>query len=179
MIINTTINFKVSILEKVNAAAETLDISRTRVIIKLLKKVMNEKNFSPRMAIAVQYQRLVPAVDPDFDPDSVTDSDIDPDSEPVEDSWHKFHISFQEDVYEFCIDLRKFRKMSVSAIVAYAVANHLDSLLGLPQEDPIPTDNNRFKHYVISSSEMHGVVSWQLFWGLPEKTADLLQCRLI
>ncbi|MCP4131049.1 MAG: hypothetical protein GY754_08725 [bacterium] len=175
MIINTTINFRVSVLEKVNAAAETLDISRTRVIIMLLKKVMNEKNFSARMAIAVQYQRLAPVVDPDLDPVS----DIDPDSEPVEDSWHKFHISFQEDVYEFCIDLRKFRKMSVSAIVAYAVKEHLDSILGLPQENPLETDNHRFKHYVISSSEMHGVVSWQLFWGLPEKTAELLQCRLI
>ncbi|MCP4129450.1 MAG: hypothetical protein GY754_00400 [bacterium] len=175
MIINTTINFRVSVLEKVNAAAETLDISRTRVIIKLLKKVMNEKNFSARMAIAVQYQRLFPVVDPDLDPDS----DIDPDSEAEEDCWHKFHISFQEDEYEMFLDLRKFRKMSVSALVAYAVKEHLDSLLGLPQEDPIPTDNNRFKHYVISSSEMHGVISWQLFWGLPEKTAELLQCRLI
>ncbi|MCP4131972.1 MAG: hypothetical protein GY754_13425 [bacterium] len=175
MIINTTINFRVSILEKVNAAAETLGFSRSRVIIMLLKKVMNEKNFSARMAIAVQYQRLAPVADPDFDPDS--DSDID--SDPVEDCWHKFHISFQEDEYEMFLDLRKFRKMSVSALIAYAVKEHLDSLLGLPRENPLETDNYLFKHYVISSSEMHGVISWQLFWGLPEKTAELHQHRLI
>ncbi|MCP4138430.1 MAG: hypothetical protein GY754_46160 [bacterium] len=171
MIIQTTINFRVSVLEKVNDAAETLGISRSAVIIKLLKKVMNEKDFSARMAIAVQYQRLTPVFDPDLDPDS---HDV-----PEEDSWHKFHISFQEDGYEMYLDLRKFRKMSVSLIVAYAVAKHLDSILGLPQEDPVLTDNYRFKHYVISSSEMHGVISWQIFWGLPEKTVDLLGCRLM
>ncbi|MCP4103426.1 MAG: hypothetical protein GY750_18690 [Lentisphaerae bacterium] len=177
MIIQTTINFRVSVLEKVNDAAETLGISRSAVITKLLKKVMNEKDFSARMAIAVQYQRLAPVFDPDLDPVRSLSGVETP--VPEEDSWHKFHISFQEDEYEMYIDLRKFRKMSVSFIVAYAVAKHLDTILGLPQEDPVLTDNYRFKHYVISSSEMHGVVSWQIFWGLPEKTADLPGCRLI
>ncbi|MCP4131370.1 MAG: hypothetical protein GY754_10355 [bacterium] len=76
-------------------------------------------------------------------------------------------------------DLRKLLKKSVSAVTAYAVEEYLDIILGLVPEDPEKSDKYLVRHYVISSSEMHGVISWQLFWGLPEKTADLLQCRLI
>ncbi|MCP4135187.1 MAG: hypothetical protein GY754_29735 [bacterium] len=157
MIIKTTINFRVPVLEKINEAAVSLGISRTKIIIRLLKMVMNEKDFSPTMCRPVQYQL----------------------DDPDPDNWHTFHISFQEDDFEFFLDLRKFLKKSVSAVVAYAVEEYLDIIMGLTPEDPSRNDSYRFRHYVISSSEMHGVISWQLFWGLPEKTADLLQCRLI
>ncbi|MCP4135698.1 MAG: hypothetical protein GY754_32320 [bacterium] len=157
MKIRTTINFRVPVLEKINEAAASLGISRTKIIIRLLKMVMNEKDFPATMARSVKYQL-------DF---------------PGEENWHKFHISFQEDQYEYCLDLRKFLKRSVSAIVAYAVEEYLDIILGLSPKDPKKSDNYRFHHYVMSSSEMHGVISWQIFWGLPEKTADLLQCKLI
>ncbi|MCP4138078.1 MAG: hypothetical protein GY754_44355 [bacterium] len=157
MIIKTTINFRVPVLEKVTAAAESLGISRTKIIIRLLKMVMNEKSFPVIMGRAAQYQ----------------------DDDPDPDNWHKFHISFQEDEFEFFIDLRKLLKKSVSAVVASAVEEYLDTILGLTPEDSLKSDSYRFHHYVISSSEMHGVISWQFFWGLPEKTADLLGCRLI
>ncbi|MCP4131761.1 MAG: hypothetical protein GY754_12350 [bacterium] len=157
MIIKTTINFRVPVLEKINEAAVSLGISRTKIIIRLLKMVMNEKNFSATMCRAVQYQ-------------------ID---DPDPDNWHTFHISFQEDDYEFFTDLRKLLKKSVSAVVAYAVEEYLDVVLGLAPEDPEKSDSYRFRHYVISSTEMHGVISWQLFWGLPEKTAELHEHRLI
>ncbi|MCP4134539.1 MAG: hypothetical protein GY754_26430 [bacterium] len=101
------------------------------------------------------------------------------DDDPDPDNWHKFHISFREDDFEYFMDLRKFLKKSVSAILAYAVEEYLDTLLGLTPEDPGRTDTYRFHHYVMGSSEMHGVISWQLFWGLPEKTAELLECKLI
>ncbi|MCP4131377.1 MAG: hypothetical protein GY754_10390 [bacterium] len=70
-------------------------------------------------------------------------------------------------------------KMSVSAIVAFAVEEFLDIILDPSLEDPAKTDGYRFCHYVLSSSEMHGVISWQIFWGLPDKTVDLLGCGLI
>ncbi|MCP4135121.1 MAG: hypothetical protein GY754_29395 [bacterium] len=157
MLIRTTINFHIPVLDKINEAAVSLGISRTKIIIRLLKMVMNEKNFPVTMGRAIQYQ---------FD-------------DPDPDNWHTFHISFQEDDFEFFLDLRKFRKMSVSAVVAYAVEEYLDTILGLTPEDPGRNDSYRFRHYIISSSEMHGVISWQLFWGLPEKTAELLERRLI
>ncbi|MCP4130433.1 MAG: hypothetical protein GY754_05580 [bacterium] len=157
MLIKTTINFRIPVLEKINAAAESLGISRSKIIVRLLKMVMNEKNFTVEMCRAVQYQY------PDPDPDN----------------WHKFHISLNENDYEFFIDLRKLLKKSVSHLVAYAVEEYLDTVLGLTPEDPERTDSYRFKHYVISPSEVHGVISWQLFWGLPEKTAELLECRLM
>ncbi|MCP4130778.1 MAG: hypothetical protein GY754_07335 [bacterium] len=157
MIIKTTINFRVPVLEKINEAAVSLGISRTKIIIRLLKMVMNEKDFTATMCRAVRYQL----------------------DDPDPDNWHKFHISFQEDDYEFFVDLRKFLKKSVSAVLAYAVEEYLDVILGLTPEDSFKNDSYRFRHYVISSSEMHGVISWQLFWGLPEKTVDLLGCRLI
>ncbi|MCP4134380.1 MAG: hypothetical protein GY754_25630 [bacterium] len=157
MIIQTTINFRVPVLDLVNDAAASLGISRSRVIIKLLKMVMNEKDFPVEMGRAVLYQC----------------------DDPDPDNWHKFHISFQEDEFEFFLDLRKLMKRSVSAIVAYAVEEYLNIILGLTPEDPGRTDNYLFRHYVISPSEVHGVISWQLFWGLPEKTAELLERRLI
>ncbi|MCP4138192.1 MAG: hypothetical protein GY754_44935 [bacterium] len=157
MIIKTTINFRVPVLEKINEAAVLLGISRTKIIIKLLKMVMNEKNFSATMCRAVQYQL----------------------DDPDPDNWHKFHISFQEDDFEFFVDLRKFLKKSVSAIVGYAVEEYLDIILGLAPEDPEKSDKYLFRHYVISSSEVHGVISWQIFWGLPEKLGELHRHKLI
>ncbi|MCP4138196.1 MAG: hypothetical protein GY754_44955 [bacterium] len=157
MIIKTTINFRVPVLEKINEAAVLLGISRTKIIIRLLKMVMNEKNFSATMCRPVQYQHPFP------DPDE----------------WHKFHISFQENDYEYCLDLRKFLKKSVSAIVAYAVEEYLDIIMGLLPKDPGRSDNYRFHHYVMSSSEVHGVISWQIFWGLPEKLGELHRHKLI
>ncbi|MCP4131671.1 MAG: hypothetical protein GY754_11895 [bacterium] len=79
MLIKTTINFRVSVLEKINEAAASLGVSRSLVIISLLKRVMNKKDFSLDTARAVQYQY------PDPDPDN----------------WHTFHINFREDDYEF------------------------------------------------------------------------------
>ena len=157
MSIETTLNMRVEVLEKITAAAETLETSRTRIIIMLLNFVMNDKCIKAKVGSTVLYQ------EPDPDPNN----------------WHRFHISFREDEIDYYSDLRNIYSQSLSYLVAWAVEEYLDCILGIKPVDPARTDTYRFRNYIISHSEVHGVISWQIFWGLPDKLEELLEKRLI
>ena len=157
MAIKTTINFKVPVFNKVKKAAKTLGVSKSYIVKELLKLVMNNKCDKAISGSAVLYQ---------------TD-------DPDEENWHKFHITFRDDENEYFPDTRKILKESVSSLVAFAVKEFLDVLMGLKPKTPLRGDNYVFCHYVISPSTEHGVISWRIYWGLPANLAELLEKRQI
>ena len=101
----TTINIKIEILDMITRAARAKGISRSEMIVLIMKKAMDEVNGPIRYGKPVRYQKREKKGD-----------------------WHTFHIRLREDDYEYLTDLRKLLKMSVSSILAYAVKKYLKSL---------------------------------------------------
>ena len=137
--IETTLNINIETLEKINKISGVYKISRNKVIKNLLKKVMSKElnNFS--LNKCVKYQ-----------------------NSDHKENWHKFHIILDVDEYEFFIDLRKFLKMSVSAIVAYAVKKYYKEIMKVKK-----ADNYLFKNYVVIKEMINNVISWKIYWGWP------------
>lgn len=98
----TTINMDIYILKAVTRAARRKGVSRSGMIMLLMKEVMNEVTSPARYGRLICYQER---------------------SDP--ERWHRFHLLVREDDYEFLLDLRKLLKMSVSRILAYAVKRYL------------------------------------------------------
>ncbi len=73
----TTLNMRIDISKKINAAALAGRISRSETIIILMKRVMNDDSNRGRIGKMVQYQER---------------------RRPEE--WRKFHMSLREDEYE-------------------------------------------------------------------------------
>ena len=144
--IETTININVGTLEMINRISGIYQISRSRVIKNLLKKVMDKDLNSFSFNKCIQYQ--------------VSDS---------KENWHKFHILLDTDEYEFFLDLRKFFKMSVSAIVSFAVKKYYKEIHKF-----IKTDNYRFKNYIIIKETINNLVTWKICWGWPLEMEKIL-----
>ena len=106
MYIKTTINLHKDIKAKIKSAAGFLDISKSQVIINLLKKLIDENRINDQTGKGVKYQ----------------DSDD-------EEAWETFHIKFREDEYEMFCDLKKFHRCTVSYMVKFAVGKFLDELI--------------------------------------------------
>ena len=144
--IETTLNIHIDTLGMINKISSVRKISRNKVIKSLLKKFMSKELNSFSFNKCVKYQ----------------DSDS-------KENWHKFHIILDTDEYEFFIDLRKFFKKSVSAIVAYAVKKYFKDMIKLNN-----TDKYLFKNYVIIKETINNVITWKIYWGYPEKMEKIL-----
>jgi hypothetical protein len=146
----TTINIHVDILNKITYAAQLKGVSCSEVIVILIKKVMDEWDNEARLSQLVQYQER---------------------SSP--DTWHPFHINWKPDMYEYCLDLKKVRKMSVSLILAYAVKKYLKILL----KKGNLSDNYHYQNYIIAREIIEGVVMLKLIWGFPPKLGKYLKLQ--
>ncbi len=135
----TTLNIHTDIFEKIDHAATASRISRSDIIVLLLKKVMDNIKNPDGLGRMVQYQKK---------------------SRPEE--WRTFHVSLRMDDYEYFLDLRKLLKMSVSLILAYAVKRYLKQLM-----KKIDTDNYQYKHYILAKIVIDGIICWKLIWGYP------------
>ncbi|HOT43996.1 MAG TPA: hypothetical protein PLM53_20240 [Spirochaetota bacterium] len=98
----TTMNINNDLLAAISRAAVKRGISRSRMIVLILKEVLPDINGPARYGKLICYQER---------------------SNP--ESWHTFHLQVREDDYEFLLDLRKLLKMSVSCILAYAFKRYL------------------------------------------------------
>jgi hypothetical protein len=142
----TTLNIRNDISEKITLAANSRGISRSEMMAILIKKVMDDVSNPGRMGRMVRYQKRC---------------------RPEE--WHTFHLHVREDDYEYFLDLRKLLKMSVSLILAYAVEKFLDKLL-----KKYSTDNNRYRNYVIIKDVIDDIICWKFIWGFPPNIGKLL-----
>jgi len=81
-------------------------------------------------------------------------------------NWQRLPVEFRFDEYEFCIDLRKVWKMSVSFIADDSIERYLDELMCKMLTCP---DNYRYSNYVIETFVYYGVQCWIMYWGIPPK----------
>ena len=137
----TTMNIRLDILEKIKEAAIAKGISCSRMISILMQKVMGEDIQYVRMGRLVQYQKRCRKED-----------------------WRKFHVKLRGDEYEYFHDLKKILKMSVSLILAYAVRRYL---LDVINEKSTDNYRNFFRNYVVIREIIDNIVCWKHFWGYP------------
>ena len=137
----TTLNIHKNVLEKISAAAILKGISCSAIIGMLLQKVMNENTQSVLMGKLIRYQKRCRP-----------------------DSWHTFHVTYRDDEYEYYLDMKKFRKMSVSYILAYAVNKYLREII---KGDDTDNYRHHFKNYTVVQEYFDTIPSWKLIWGYP------------
>ena len=142
----TTINVQVDILQQIARAAKVKKISRSAMMLILIKTIMDETKNPDCLWKMVQYQET---------------------RKPEE--WHRFHLVLRPDEYEYLLDLRKLLKMSVSLILAYAVRKYLNEIM-----EKKATDNNQYKNYVLIKEIFNATICWRLIWGYPPGIEKLL-----
>ncbi len=145
---DTTINISTDNLGKVTQASRSLGISRSAMVIMLIKMVMDEIPEPEHFCTLIRYQERKHNSD-----------------------WHTVHLQVRADDYEYLLDLRKFLKMSVSLIIAYAIKRFLKKIH--KNERP---DNNRYKNYVLIKEIIDGIICWRLFWGYPPSIRQFIPC---
>ncbi len=144
----TTMNIKEALFMKICSVADFRGISRSAMIIELLRIVMDDPSNEVRIGRLVQYQNRENA-----------------------DTMHPFHITFREDEYESFQDMRKLFKKSLSLILAEAVNKFLNNLLNNKKN----TDNYPHANYVIIKEMINTIVSWRLIWGFPPTIAHIME----
>jgi len=140
MLIETTMYMHRSILVKIDSVTNITGRTRTSVIKYVVQRVMHDNQRMIKTGSRVRYQ----------------ESDI-------KENWHRIHVVLNEYEYEYYMDLRKFLKMSVSFIIAYAVLRYLDELI----DGNIRIDNYQFKNYVFIKKTCNGTICWKIYWGIP------------
>lgn len=139
--IKTTINIRMELLERLTEVSHVAGKSRTYLVKALLSRFIRKHRRMISAWTQVQYQERC-----------------------AKKKWHHLHIVLKPVEYEYCIDLKKVCKLSVSRIVAYAIEHLLDELLCALQESG---DNYRYSNYIFSSFQIKGVVCWLFCWGIP------------
>jgi hypothetical protein len=146
MLIETTLNVYKSILYKLDAGANMSGRSRTSIIKILIQKIMKDNQRMIKTCSRIKYQER-----------------------DVRENWSRINIVFNEYEYEYCQDLRKFFKMSISCILANAVLRYLDELLKIGKD----TDNYFYTSYIFIKKTYDGAICWQIYWGIPPQLTDL------
>jgi hypothetical protein len=146
MFIESTMYVHKSIQEMLEKGAETIGYTKTSIIKILLQRVMKDNHKLLKLYSRVKYQER-----------------------DDKENWRRLHIVLNEYEYEYCLDMRKFFKMSVSLILAYAVRRYLDEILNELQSVIKDTDNYYYKNYIIIKKTIDEVICWQVYWGITQK----------
>lgn len=146
--IETTVNLDSEIREKLDEAARASGVSRSAMLVTLMRRVMKEYGGRARLGRTVQYQEKNPCA-----------------------SRRCVHISLADRDYECFSDMRLFYKLSVSLMVSYGVVRYLDeALLCLERDnDKYYTDNNIFSNFLFRCDNSYNRICWTISWGMPEK----------
>lgn len=135
----TTLFLRKDILEIISSAASSIGVSRSKFILKLMAKAAEQTRHPVMHGTMVKYQDR---------------------SNP--DVWHRFHLIIRADEYEYLLDLRKFLKMSVSKILAYAVEKYLRN-----RTMQTSTDNYPMINYIIIREVIDNIINYRIIWGYP------------
>ncbi|MCP4137506.1 MAG: hypothetical protein GY754_41450 [bacterium] len=146
MFVNTTININIELLEKVEVASKLLKMSRSKVIIRLMDRVMEKKEIPLEMFKQIKYQGRNLAC-----------------------NWKHIHVYPEMQEYEMWLDSRKILKRSVSLIVAIAINEYLDQLIEELSAAEKPGNQDRYPNqYLFLARESGGLQKFVIYWGFPE-----------
>jgi len=140
MPIETTLNVHKNILDMLDKATLISGKQRTSIIKLMIKRSMKDNNKLIKMNSRVKYQER-----------------------DIKVNWYRIHIVLNEYEYEYCLDFRKFFKMSVSLILAYSVLRYLDEIL----KENKNTDNYFYPSYILIKNIFEETIYWQIYWGIP------------
>jgi spore coat polysaccharide biosynthesis predicted glycosyltransferase SpsG len=146
MLIESTLYVHKSILEKLERGAILSGRSRTFIIKQLMERLMDDNQNLISPSSRIKYQER-----------------------DVKANWRILHIVVNEYEYEYYLDMRKFYKMSVSFLLAYAVRQYLNAVINESLDNNINTDNYLYRNYIFTKKKVDGIVCWQIYWGLPIK----------
>ncbi len=142
MKIETTINIKKVVIERIDATAKMFSISRSKLISMLLKQVIEGKTTDKNRFFRVKYQKR-----------------------DKKDMWKRPHIMLEPDLYEKNLDMRKLYKMSVSYIILVAYRKYFGAVV-YELKNGISTDKNR-RNYVCIGKKYGNIFSYTVFWDYP------------
>jgi hypothetical protein len=149
MLIKTTIYMHNEILRKINEIVQNNKKARGNLITLLLKRAMQDNKRLMKRHGSIKYQ----------------ESD-----KPKQ--WKTIHVKFNEDDYEYFIDMRKLYKMSVSLILAYAVRNYFFEMANKLKRKLL--SGNYFPNgYFFNRELVDGIVCWRLYWGFPNNPKEI------
>ena len=146
MIIETTVYIHKNTLVMLNRGAAVTGRARTFIIKLLMQRLMRDNHKMLQSHSRVKYQ-----------------------ARADKEEWHRLHMVMNEYEYEYYLDMRKFFKMSVSYIFAFAVRRYLDEVMNELINGNIITDNYRFRNYIFIKKIIDDVICWQIYWGVPHK----------
>jgi hypothetical protein len=141
MIIKTTINIRIDLLERIRIAATRAGVPVSVIISALLRRYAGRASRRDAQWNRVRYQPRAQGA-----------------------AWRKQHIQLGAAEYEYCIDLRKVMKFSVSRLVAEAVELYLEELFDIVGDD---FDTYRLTNYAKSHFVMGNAICWIYYWNIP------------
>lgn len=143
MILKTTINIKLSQVDKIIFLAQQYNISLSCIINHLTKIAFKNLSYERCFMQKVRYQ------------DRILNSN---------NKWRCQSVSFQDDVYERCLDMKKLYKLSVSRFIAEAIDKYLNQLID-ELNQKICSDNYS-PNYIIIHSKLdyynHITIIWDM-----------------
>jgi len=136
MSVETTICIRDDILSRLDDLSGMTGKTRTEIIQSLFLKIMKDMGpWGVQGTVKYQHRRKDTA-------------------------WKRVHVRIEDDIYEYMLDLRKFMKMSVSFILAFAVRKYHDELV-LKEY----TDNNLISGYTLRHEMINGIKTFRIYWG--------------
>lgn len=158
MSIKTTINLKIEQVQKIRIASEKCNVSMSSIINSIVKITLKSNNYKYCFFKCIKYQNR--AINPNL-------------------NWKRFPVSFKEDIYEKCFDMKKLYKLSASYIIADAIENYLDKFI-LDMYNSIKSDNYS-SNYIVLYTKFDFYNQITLLWNNieTEKLLKLMQIHNI
>ncbi len=151
MTIETTLHIHQSILALLNRIVEVKGTNRTFIIKLLMQRMMRDNKKMLKSCSRIKYQER-----------------------DVKENWHRIHFVMNEYEYEYYLDMRKFYKMSISFILAYAVKKYINEVMNELLNRGKNTDNYIYRNYILMTKSINETICWQICWGIPQKLPSII-----
>ncbi len=145
--INTTIHINKDLLQELDVYAKSQKKSKNEILKLLISNFILNNKITPKLFKTVTYQERAHS-----------------------DMWHTLHVSFDFDIYEKCLDLRKLYKLSVSYLISQMIK------LYILKKGLLITDNY-LSFYMLIPHHSQNNLNFQIYWepSIKKRTKKYLQ----
>ncbi|MBN1533926.1 MAG: hypothetical protein JXA20_14750 [Spirochaetes bacterium] len=137
-------------MEKIRMISVLSRLSKSDVVIRLLRMSLKRSSLRARYSMTVEYQKR-----------------------SASGRWQCLHVSIRPREYEYFTDIRKFCKMSVSLFISCAVDEYMKNM----NEYKI-MDNYLFLNHMLVVETIQNVTTWKIYWGKPANMEGILPRRI-